>query len=1637
MSRGEPRVPGRGDRQDRRSTARTLACFTAFLLLLCAGVASATSEVITYFGTESGTGALGGQFNNPRDIAVNASGAGSADPGDIYVVDDTNHRLQRFDKDGDFISAQGADVSLPDGGTNYEICTVSAECQAAAASGGNGTAAGNGTFNSPQSAAVDNDTGLVYVSDRINRRISFYDGAGAFQRSFGFDVEEGGVTTYEICGDVAGDICKAGAAGAGVGQIGNSANAGTMGIAASPADGNSATGEVFLADTANKRVNTYNLDGSPPPASFGSEANFGNNQPRKVAVDSRGIVYASDNNNNGEIDRYDSENANGGGIGFLSSIPVPPLLAGAAATATAGLAVDPDTDGIGLDEDALYVLRDPTEGPTVVLQFGPSNDPGLAAAPTAVDDVHGKGANFAATNGLGLNHETGQIYVSANFGGGHRVYILDFPLQPPLVSIDPVTTFTGTTATFTGNVKPDKIAAGYHFEYSADGVSWTKVPTTDVPLPGDSTNHPVSEEVEDLVAQTKYQVRLVATKALGGGTATAETNFKTLKAPPKVSGLSHSDIRDVGVTFEGTIHPQNEATNYRFEYVEKEAFEFEGFSNPLTTPVPAGSIPPGGSEVAVKAQVDTLTPSTTYFYRLTAVNATGTAHSEAGTFTTYFDAFDGLPDGRAYEQASPVAKNGLDVSGTPDTVKASIGGGCVTFGADGGIPGGVGSQRLPTYLACRGSGDWSAKGILPPVSEGERGQVLGWTRDFAHVFSEARRIADPVEMTFLSRASDGGSIATIVPHQALGAGFAFAGASSDDSKVFFEIAGPGLADEAVPGRGNLYVWDRESEELSLVGLLPDPECSPAPCAPSGGSLSGPFDWANANTDRGGATTGYYVQDQHAISSDGERAYFTAAVTGQLYLRNDPAGPGASTVRVSASKRTNGKAPDGTDAAGPHPAAFMAATPDGSSAFFTSPEKLTNDATTGPEPEDPAAIARAPKDDGDPVDIDFLPASASDVAVDGGHVYWIDPKTETIGHAELDGDPVEPALIALPEIEVGPGAFSPANPRGIAVDSEHVYWTNAADGGTGKGTIGRADRDGADIRPKFIEEATKPEGIDVNATHIFWGNFGLNTSGNGAVGRANLDGTGTPEQKFVPSRGGGDVAVDDTHIYHSRIELGGGHLRRIDIDDGIGSPESCSPALSGAAEVPDIALDSSFVYLTHPAGDRIARNDLTCGGPSFDPEFVASAGNPVGLAVDAEHLYWAANQDVPANPGNDLYRYDADTGDLTDLTVDDTSPNGAEVRGVLGVSDDGSDVYLVANGVLTSDPNAQGETATSGNCPVKIAIASGECNLYHLHDGNFDFIARLAHHGDQFVTDAANWTGTPKAGFIGVKTFEKSARVTPDGETLLFGSHRELTDYDNEGQPMLYRYQASDQSLACISCNPSGEPPVGVLTKDVFTSILPSSEPAATLRRTLSEDGRRVFFQSTDPLVVTDTNGEAGCPVQDSSTRQAYPSCQDVYMWEAAGTGSCESEAQNGGCIYLISAGQNPAASLLADASASGDDVFFVTRDRLVGQDGDQLYDTYDARVGGGLASQNESPEPICVTVDGCRGGPTSPPTFDPPLTPGFAGPGDPPPVRKAGCRKGKRKARVKGRARCVRKRSRRLQRQRHHRNANATRRASR
>ncbi len=1107
--------------------------------------------------------------------------------------------------------------------------------------------------------------------------------------------------------------------------------------------------------------------------------------------------------------------------------------------------------------------------------------------------------------------------------------------------------------------------------------------------------------------------------------------------PPTIPLTAISAVGTSAATLEADVNPEGKAILYRFEYGLADCA-----SSPCTSvPVPDGELPSGAVPVRVTETIEGLSPGTAYHFRLLAENgAKEKAQSPDRVFTTYLlspvfgpcssnealrkgptgDAPSlGLPDCRAYEQASPTAKNGTSLLGEVVALRAAPAGDAVSFESSSGIPGGEGGQNFPYYLSSRGAESWSTQGLLPKAAAAEGAEVTGWTKDFEWSFARAR-IGNAT--AYMARSSADGSLTPIVDYlPEAGLEPRFAGASEDGSKVFFESPAEIPGQPSAPEKPNLYAWDRGSEELSLAGVLPDGS------TPPGGSFAGPYDWIQGTTKEtvasGGASDNYYTQDTNAVSADGSRVFFTEGETGQLYLREDPTEEGAATVQVSKSLKDNGKGPGGTDSAGTRPAAFQAASADGSVAFLTSSEKLTNDATTGVEPETFPAIASANITTKPPTDIKLgcLPTAAFGVALDSEHIYWTDPGAGTISMAELDCKDPEKLIEGL------------ESPQGLAVDAEHIYWSELGEldeetgkALEGKGTIGRAEIDGESPNPDFITGASNPQGVAVNATHVFWANafrFNPGFGSKGTIGRAELSASEAKDvdQDFIEMpltlEHPEGVAVSGEHIYWtaSRSNLPVGFVRMRELD---GDPESEEFILIGEKlELAGIAVNASHVYWSSPAPQNAigrAKLDLT----EVEKEFITGAGQPQGLAVNATHAYWAANQVTQPNPGNDLYRFDAEAPPaerLTDLVVDTSSANGAEVRGVIGASGDGSHLYFAANGDLDGTG-----PASDGDCQGKIVIGSGQCNLYLWREdgsakGEITFVARLQSEENE-ESDGANWAATPNgiSGSFSL-TFQKTARLSPDGRTLIFRSQRQLGAYENAGVPQFYRYDADEESVTCVSCNPSGEAPGAPPSLGgAIAFLISAGTPAATLTRNLSAGGERVFFESTERLVAEDTNGLAGCPVVGSAN-QSFRACNDLYMWEASGAGSCESEAQNGGCLYLLSTGKSPEPSFFADAGASGADAFLLTSSRLVPQDRDELYDVYDARVQGGLTAQNQPPSLICTSVDACHELPKPPPSTESPASVN-PGPPDPLPTRKKACPKGKRKAMVKGKARCVGKR---------------------
>ncbi len=348
----------------------------------------------------------------------------------------------------------------------------------------------------------------------------------------------------------------------------------------------------------------------------------------------------------------------------------------------------------------------------------------------------------------------------------------------------------------------------------------------------------------------------------------------------------------------------------------------------------------------------------------------------------------------------------------------------------------------------------------------------------------------------------------------------------------------------------------------------------------------------------------------------------------------------------------------------------------------------------------------------------------------------------------------------------------------------------------------------------------------------------------------------------------------------------------------------------------------YVRLNGTSTEHVSESQRTTPDPNGVQEKTYQYATPDGSAA-----FFTSNEKLtnnaqaePAVP--DLYRYDVDSGTLVDLTVGD--PDGAGVLGVLGVSNSGSRVYFAATGAL-----APGAT-------------DGQPNLYVRDGGTTTFITDLDT-STTFPNDSSNWSNSYA---------DKLARVTPDGEHLLFGSIHEQLGYQNNQFMEFYVYDLASDSFECISCRPNGAPATAsAVLRGISSGGLDLAGAPFSERRNLSTDGSTAFFVSSERLLNADTNGK-----------------YDVYMWDD-------------GALDLVSTGLSGSNSGFGDASADGDDVFFLTREQLVGIDTDDEVDLYDARVGGGIAEQNPPPPTPPCQGDDCQG---PPPVQTDPATPGSA-----------------------------------------------------
>jgi DNA-binding beta-propeller fold protein YncE len=239
--------------------------------------------VTTFLAKFGSFGTTTAHFNKPEGIAIDASG-------NIWVVDDENHRVLKFDPSGAYLSSFGS------------------------------FGTGDGQFNNPQGIAID-ASGNIWVTDRDNDRVQKFDSSGAFLLKFGSNGTGNGQfdTPTGIAIDSGGNawvvdyenerVQKFNSAGVYQTKFGSGFGSGNGQFNNPTGIAIDSGGNLWVVDSGNHRVQKFNSSGVYQ-TKFGTlgSGNGQFNTPNWIAIDASGNLWITDGANH-RVQKFDSAGA--------------------------------------------------------------------------------------------------------------------------------------------------------------------------------------------------------------------------------------------------------------------------------------------------------------------------------------------------------------------------------------------------------------------------------------------------------------------------------------------------------------------------------------------------------------------------------------------------------------------------------------------------------------------------------------------------------------------------------------------------------------------------------------------------------------------------------------------------------------------------------------------------------------------------------------------------------------------------------------------------------------------------------------------------------------------------------------------------------------------------------------------------------------------------------------------------------------------------------------------------------------------------------------------------------------------------------------------------------------------------------
>ncbi len=493
-------------------------------------------------------------------------------------------------------------------------------------------------------------------------------------------------------------------------------------------------------------------------------------------------------------------------------------------------------------------------------------------------------------------------------------------------------------------------------------------------IPDDGANHTVSAEVSGLAPNTTYHFRLQASNSNGANPAPSQTTFLT----PGPATIESTYVTNVGAStaeVAAEVNPHLLETSYSFQYVDDATYrrdiaergEGHGFDHATFIPSSPADLGDGSADLTAAAELTGLSPSTTYHYRVIAINAFAPEGvvGPARALRTQPSGFEfALPDNRAWELVSPPNKHGGLISGIGGGLaEAATDGSAITYLANGPVEEGAQGNRLlaAQILSRRGPHGWSSEeivapnthytgfpagtkeheyimfsrdlalGVMEPISALLSPEASGWTPYVRQDFVSSTEVC-PVKpsacWTPLLTSQEG--YADVQPPGSEVGRYAIEGGTPDATHVILvneEVEVVGEASTALPGKGALYEWSAAEpwrDRLAVISKLPASEGETTVDCASGGisHLANPEDFGTG----------------HATSEDGSRVFFEVSPYGScgaaplqhgLYVRDTNRRAGGATLQIGDSGAT-----------------FQVANGRGSRVLFTDTKPLTPNSGQG-------------------------------------------------------------------------------------------------------------------------------------------------------------------------------------------------------------------------------------------------------------------------------------------------------------------------------------------------------------------------------------------------------------------------------------------------------------------------------------------------------------------------------------------------------------------------------------------------------------------------------------------------------------------------------------------------------------------